>query len=84
MIDTETGEHIGILPYAKSCIALGGTGIYAKELDHRMKIFTTWDPDKYYLGLPGDYLAVRTDDLTDIYIIARDIFMKTYKETDSF
>ncbi len=80
VIDSETEEHINMLPYAKSCIALGGSGIYAKELDHRVKIFSTWDPDKYYLGVPGDYLAVRTDDHKDIYIIARNIFKRTYIE----
>ncbi len=80
VIDSETEEHINMLPYAKSCIALGGSGIYAKELDHRVKIFSTWDPDKYYLGVPGDYLAVRTDDHKDVYIIARNIFKRTYIE----
>ncbi|MCR5120025.1 MAG: DHH family phosphoesterase [Lachnospiraceae bacterium] len=80
VIDSETEEHINMLPYAKSCIALGGSGIYAKELDHRVKIFSTWDPEKYYLGVPGDYIAVRTDDLKDIYIIARSIFKRTYIE----
>ena len=73
-----TGERIKLLPYAKACVATGGAGIYAKELDHRVKVFTTWDPDKYYLGVPGDYLAVRVDDNSDIYVIARDIFYKTY------
>ena len=80
VIDSETEEHINMLPFAKSCIALGGSGIYAKELDHRVKIFSTWDPDKYYLGVQGDYIAVRTDDHKDIYIIARSIFKRTYIE----
>ena len=79
VIDTETGERIELLPFAKSCIAKGGSGIYARELDHRVKVFTSWDPEKYYLGVPGDYLAVRADDLSDIYIIEKDIFKRTYK-----
>ncbi|MBP3238879.1 MAG: DHH family phosphoesterase [Lachnospiraceae bacterium] len=78
VIDTETGERIELLPFAASCIAKGGSGIYARELDHRVKVFTAWDPEKYYLGIPGDYLAVRADDLSDVYIIAKDIFYKTY------
>ncbi len=78
--NTETGERIKLLPHAHSCIAIGGAGIYAKELEHRVKVFTTWDPDKYYLGVPGDYLAVRVDDLSDIYVIAGDIFDKTYEK----
>ena len=56
--------------------------IYARELDHRVKGFTAWDPDKYYLGVEGDYLAVRADDLTDIYIIAKSVFERTYRLTE--
>ena len=82
VVDTLTGDRIEILPFAKSCIALGGGGIYAKVLDHRVKVFTSWDPDKYYLGLAGDYLAVRTDDLSDVYIIAKDIFQRTYAPSE--
>ncbi|MBR5421634.1 MAG: DHH family phosphoesterase [Lachnospiraceae bacterium] len=82
VINTETGERIELLPYAKSCVALGGSWIYAKELDHRLKLFTTWDTDSYYLGVKGDYLAVRPDDHKDIYIIARRIFDKTYEEVE--
>ncbi|MCR4617729.1 MAG: DHH family phosphoesterase [Lachnospiraceae bacterium] len=78
VIDSKSGKKYELLPYAKSAIAGGGEGIYAKVIDHRVKVFTSWDPDKYYLGLPGDYLAVRTDDLSDIYIIAKNIFEKTY------
>ncbi len=76
--DIVTGARMSLLPYAKACVASGGAGIYARELDHRVKVFTAWDPDKYYLGVPGDYLAVRVDDPSDIYVIARDIFRKTY------
>ncbi len=80
IIDSESGKRYDLLPKAKSCVAGGGEGIYARALDHRVKIFTTWDPDKYYLGIPGDYMAVRCDDLSDIYIIAKDIFEKTYRK----
>ena len=76
--DIVTGNRLSLLPYAKPCMASGGSGIYARELDHRIKVFTAWDPDKYYLGVPGDYLAVRADDPSDIYVIAREIFLKTY------
>ncbi len=78
--DILTGERVGLLPYAKSCLAAGGAGTYARKLDRRVKVFTLWDPDKYYLGVPGDYLAVRVDDHSDIYVIAGDIFAKTYQK----
>lgn len=78
---TSTGERIELLPYISSCISKGGDSIYARELDHRVKVFTTWDRDKYYLGKEGDYLAVRCDDLSDVYVIAKDIFKSTYEKT---
>ena len=78
VIDNANGERIPLLPYACSCVSIGGDGIYAKEITGRMKVFTAWDPDKYYLGRPGDYLAVRVDDLSDVYVIERGIFAKTY------
>ena len=46
----------------------------------RMKIFTQWYDETYMEGKVGDYLAVRTDDYHDIYIIEKDIFSDTYEE----
>lgn len=69
-----------LIDHAKVCIANGGGQIYAKELTERVKVFTAWDEEKYMLGKPGDYLAVRSDDKHDIYVVERDIFFKTYEE----
>lgn len=80
VLESETGDRIELLPLAKSCIANGGTTIYARELTSRIKVFTSWDTEKYYLGKPGDFLATRKDDLHDIYVIAREIFFMTYGE----
>lgn len=78
--DTLNGTSLSIVPYAKTCISTGGSEIFAKPLTHRTKIFTSWDEEKYMLGLPGDYMAVRKDDLHDIYIIQDGIFQKTYSK----
>lgn len=67
------------LPYARSCVSTGEVAIFAKESDHRIKVFTTWDKDKYMRGKKGDFLACRKDDLHDVYVIERDIFYKTYE-----
>jgi len=75
-----TGEVMKLSDYAKICIASGGTHIHAKELTERVKVFTAWDEEKYMLGRPGDYLAVRCDDTHDIYVVERDIFFKTYEK----
>lgn len=64
--------------YARTCRSAGGAQILAKPLDCILKLFTEWDPDSYYLGKPGDYLACRESDPKDIYIIEKDIFAKTY------
>lgn len=75
-----TGEMKDIGQYAKICIGSGGVHIYAKELKQRVKIYTAWDPENYMLGKPGDYMAARTDDLHDIYVVERSIFYATYEE----
>ncbi|MBP5410856.1 MAG: hypothetical protein J6Y26_02985, partial [Lachnospiraceae bacterium] len=42
--------------------------------------YTMWDQEKYYLGRPGDWLAVRADDPSDVYVIEKGIFEKTYEK----
>lgn len=79
VLDAASGERLKVTKYAHSCISAGGSGIYAKQLNERVKIFTTWDRDNYYLGVKGDYIAMRVDDTKDIYIIAGYIFEKTYE-----
>lgn len=80
--DNETGEKISLVPYAHSCVATGEVTIYAKELDHRVKVFTEWDKEKYMTGKKGDFLACRKDDLHDVYVIERNIFFKTYEKRE--
>lgn len=75
-----TGESTDLISYGKTCVATGKVIIYAKPLERGMKIFTAWDKEKYMKGDAGDYLAVRSDDLHDVYIIRGDIFFETYEE----
>ena len=77
--DVETGESKDILSYAHTCVSTGITEIFATEIKNRTKIFTRWDPESYYLGKPGDFMAVSKLDTSDVYIIERDIFGKTYE-----
>lgn len=72
------GKNIKLIPYAKACVSTGEVVLYAKKLDHRVKVFSRWDPEQYYLGKPGDYLAIHSDDLSDISVIAGNIFENTY------
>lgn len=73
-----SGENTQITPYAKCCIATGQARIYAKPVTCDVKVFTQWG--KYYRGQEGDFLAVRCDDLHDVYLINQRIFAKTYAE----
>jgi phosphoglycolate phosphatase len=78
--DISSGKSENILPFAHSCITVGNSEIFAKEIKNRTKVFTRWDPEHYYLGKPGDYMAVSPSDTSDIYIIERSIFGKTYEK----
>lgn len=81
-INRITGEKVNLIKYAHTCKPTGDTHIHAKCLDKSVKIFTLWDENKYMLGHPGDYLAVRSDDTHDIYVVAKDIFFVTYEAFD--
>ncbi len=73
-----TGQTENILNFAHCCTPTEETQVFARELDRITKVFTAWDEEKYMLGNPGDFIAVRCDDLHDIYMVERDIFFKTY------
>lgn len=73
-------EYISIDEIAKICYPKNGAAIYAEQLEKRTKVFPVYDKENYFLGGIGDYLAVRTDDINDIYIIQKAIFLQTYEE----
>lgn len=74
------GDYISLDEAAHLCYPKAGAGIYARELTHRTKVFPADRNQEYFLGRPGDYLAVRTENFCDIYVIQRDIFMQSYEE----
>lgn len=73
------GEYISLDEMAHLCFPKRDNGIYARQLNRRTKVFPADENGDYFLGRPGDYMAVRADDLSDIYIIRRDIFGQTYE-----
>ena len=73
-------EFLSIDQYAHLCYPKTGAGIYGRCLEKRTKIFPVGEGHEYFLGREGDYMAVRPDDLTDIYVIRGDIFEQTYEE----
>lgn len=76
----EDGKSLVLTDYAKVCISSGGAPIYAMPLEKGVKVFTPWYKGNYMLGRPGDYLAVRCDDLHDVYVVEKDVFSKSYEE----
>lgn len=80
--DTKTGKKIQVIPHVHSCYTTGTATVYAKEIQGRVKVFTAWDNEKYYLGKPGDFLIAKEEDLTDVYIVARNIFFKSYEPVE--
>lgn len=76
----ENGETLQLTEFAKLCIPAGEVHIHAKPLNKGVKVFTPWDKNKYMLGRPGDYLAVRCDDHKDIYVVEREIFLMSHDE----
>lgn len=69
-----------ITRFAGSCMTTDRSRIYARPLKKTTKIFTAWDEDRYMLGKVGDYLAVREDDVHDIYAVEKKIFGLTYEK----
>ena len=73
------GGNLLLTDYAKACVPTGKVSIYARRLEKNVKVFTTWDREKYMLGKIGDYLAVREDDLHDLYVIESRVFGISYE-----
>ena len=78
-----TGQKTDVMSHAQAMISHGGGLIYAKPLERSVKLFTLWDEEKYYLGNVGDYIAVRSEDEHDIYVIKKHIFPLLYQEAKS-
>ncbi len=76
----ETGEYISVDEKARLCFPKNEIRIYAQQLQKRTKIFQGDGSGNYFLGRPGDYMAVRADDINDIYIIQKEIFESTYEK----
>jgi len=77
--DQSTGRRIELAGLTRACLSLGTSLVYARQLTRRTHVFTVWDEQKYIYGKPGDWIAVRQDNPEDVYIIAKDIFARTYE-----
>jgi phosphoglycolate phosphatase len=78
-----TGEVKELRGIIKPCVAKGSVTIHARPVTKVTKVFTSWNTDGYMLGKPGDYIAVRSDDYNDVYIVRKDIFDITYERQET-
>lgn len=78
----DDGSYIPIDELAHLCYPRRGACILAQKLEQRTRVFSKNGSD-YFVGEKGDYLAVRRDDLSDVYIIQAEVFRRTYQEKDS-
>ncbi|MDR1194796.1 MAG: DHH family phosphoesterase [Peptococcaceae bacterium] len=78
-IDRGTGERRLLLRDARACMPRGEKLVRAKRLDKDTKVFTYWDPERYFHGERGDYLVAGDGDFNDCYIVRQDIFHKSYE-----
>lgn len=72
-------EYISIDEIAHLCYPKEAALIFGCLLHQRTKVFPKDAEQEYFLGRPGDYLAIRCDDLSDVYIIQKDVFRQTYE-----
>ena len=75
-----TGDSVELAAYIKPCVTKGEIYIHAMAAAKNTKIFTVWNTEGYMYGKLGDYIAVRADDHNDVYIIRKDIFIKSYEQ----
>lgn len=80
---TDTGAFVTLDELAHVCWPKQKGGIYASSLTCRTKVFNPYNEDEYFVGKKGDYLAIRQDDLSDMYIIKDSIFHETYEKAAS-
>ena len=73
-------ERKSLASCAKTCVPKEGPQVYARQLTRRTKVFVSWS-ENYMLGKPGDWLVAREEDPTDVYIVRKDIFERTYEST---
>jgi len=83
IIRLKENKMLDLMPYARECIAAGGSKVWAKRLENPAKVFSRWDYEKYMYGRIGDYLCFPEDDEQDICIIKKEIFRKTYLPVNS-
>ncbi|WP_310602713.1 DHH family phosphoesterase [Anaerosporobacter sp.] len=77
------GTSISLEGFAKACTMKEEYDVYAKPIEITTKLFTRWEPDNYMYGDIGDYIVTSKQDITDLFIIDKEIFQLSYVEIES-
>ncbi|GHS89913.1 hypothetical protein FACS189487_11020 [Campylobacterota bacterium] len=72
-----SGERRKLSPIA--CLPTSAKVVRAAPLAKDTKLFTHWNNEGYFVGRAGDFLAAQNDDFSDVYIVKKEIFEKTYE-----
>ncbi len=78
--DLDEDKVYRLADYMKLCMPTDEFRIYAMELASHVKWFPKWNPDKYMLGMPGDYLAASAEELENMFVEPGDKFLERYEE----
>ena len=76
----DENKSFELLSRFRPCIARHTQPVYVKRLERSLKLYTKHDKTDYLMGQEGDYLAVKANDPTDIYIIDMAILESVYEK----
>jgi phosphoglycolate phosphatase len=80
VIDRITGEKLSLIAYAHACVPKDKKIVKAIPVEKPTKVFSYWDSEKYFSAKIGDFLTANETDLSDCYIVNRQIFFDTYED----
>ncbi len=75
----EDNRAYSLSKYVNVCYPTDNFCIYAQKLEHCVKVFPKWDDEKYLRGMRGDYLAVSSHDLHNIFIGPESTFLDRFQ-----
>ncbi|MGN0401858.1 MAG: bifunctional oligoribonuclease/PAP phosphatase NrnA [Acetatifactor sp.] len=75
-----SGKDLRLTEFAHNCIPTEEVTVMARSLDKGVKVFAAEEDGRYMRGEPGDYLVIRCDNQQEIYIVEKELFLKSYEK----
>ncbi len=79
IIRLDENKQYSLMDYANKCITTKESIVWAKPAKKYTKVFTKWGYEAYMAAEAGDMLCYRIEDDTDLYVVKKEIFEKTYE-----